>query len=243
MMKTLIAQSAAEIRMTLRRGETLLLTVLMPLGLLVFFTEVAVIATPDARRIDFLTPGIMSLAVLSTSLVALSISTGFERSYGVLKRLRTTPLPMRTFITAKIVSIVVTELIQIVAIVTVAVLLGWNPHTSASSLALIVLALLLASAACAGIGLFLAGRLAAEINLAAANGLYLILLLGSGMVIPTTSLPGPFSALSHLIPSGALSDILHRATTGRSLTVIDLVSLSVWAIAAPLLAVRTFRVD
>ena len=106
-----------------------------------------------------------------------------------------------------------------------------------------MLALLLASAACAGIGLFLAGRLAAEINLAAANGLYLILLLGSGMVIPTTSLPGPFSALSHLIPSGALSDILHRATTGRSLTVIDLVSLSVWAIAAPLLAVRTFRVD
>ena len=123
MMKTLIAQSAAEIRMTLRRGETLLLTVLIPLGLLVFFTEVAIIATPDARRIDFLTPGIMSLAVLSTSLVALSISTGFERSYGVLKRLRTTPLPMRTFITAKIVSIVVTELIQIVAIVTVAVLL------------------------------------------------------------------------------------------------------------------------
>ena len=121
MMKTLIAQSAAEIRMTLRRGETLLLTVLIPLGLLVFFTEVAIIATPDARRIDFLTPGIMSLAVLSTSLVALSISTGFERSYGVLKRLRTTPLPMRTFITAKIVSIVVTELIQIVAIVTVAV--------------------------------------------------------------------------------------------------------------------------
>ena len=100
MMKTLIAQSAAEIRMTLRRGETLLLTVLIPLGLLVFFTEVAVIATPDARRIDFLTPGIMSLAVLSTSLVALSISTGFERSYGVLKRLRTTPLPMRTFIPA-----------------------------------------------------------------------------------------------------------------------------------------------
>ena len=242
-MNALTAQTAAEIRMTLRRGETLLLTILIPLGLLVFFSEVAVIATPDAHRVDFLAPGIISLAVLSTSLVALSIATGFERSYGVLKRLRTTPLPMRTFIAAKILSILVTELIQIVAIATVAVMLGWNPHSSASSLALIVLALVLASAACAGIGLFLAGRLAAEVNLAAANGLYLLLLLGSGMVIPTTSLPGPFSALSHLIPSGALSDLLHRATTGRSLTLIDLLSLVVWAIAAPLLAVRTFRVD
>ncbi len=242
-MSALTAQTAAEIRMTLRRGETLLLTILIPLGLLVFFSEVAVIATPDAHRVDFLAPGIISLAVLSTSLVALSIATGFERSYGVLKRLRTTPLPMRTFIAAKILSILVTELIQIVAIATVAVILGWNPHSSASSLALIVLALVLASAACAGIGLYLAGRLAAEVNLAAANGLYLLLLLGSGMVIPTTSLPGPFSALSHLIPSGALSDLLHRATTGRSLTLIDLLSLVVWAIAAPLLAVRTFRVD
>jgi len=78
--------------MTIRRGETLLLTIGIPVLLLVFFSLARVTTTPTVHRVDFIAPGILALCVLSTSLVALSIATGFERSFGVLRRLHVTPL-------------------------------------------------------------------------------------------------------------------------------------------------------
>ena len=71
------AQTRAEVQMTIRRGETLLLTLGIPILLLVFFSLTHVTTTPAGGRINFIAPGILALCVLSTSLVALSIATGF----------------------------------------------------------------------------------------------------------------------------------------------------------------------
>jgi ABC-2 type transport system permease protein len=131
----------------------------------------------------------LALCVLSTSLVALSIATGFERSSGVLRRLHVTPLGQRRLIGAKISGVIVTEVIQVVALAIVALLIKWRPDGGSVGALDVALALLLGSAGCAGIGLALAGRLRAEVNLAASNGLYLVLLLLSGIVVPLTSLP------------------------------------------------------
>jgi len=238
------AQTRAEVRMTIRRGETLLLTVGIPVLLLVFFSLARVTSTPTAHRIDFVAPGILALCVLSTSLVALSIATGFERSFGVLRRLHVTPLGRGRLIGAKMAGVVVTEVIQVAILTGVALALHWRPHGGASGTAQVVALLLLGSAGCAGIGLALAGWLRAEVNLAASNGLYLVLLLFSGIVVPVTSLPSVIQRIATAVPSGAMAEGLHRVLgLGIAPTNADWVSLAAWAVLAPLLAARTFRFD
>jgi len=230
--------------MNVRRGETLLLTIGIPVLLLVFFSLVHVTSTPTAKRIDFIAPGILSLCVLSTSLVALSIATGFERSFGVLRRLHVTPLGQRRLIGAKIGGVFVTEAIQVVVLGVVALALTWRPHGGVVGAMQVTAVLILGSAGCAGIGLALAGRLRAEVNLAATNGLYLILLLVSGIVIPVTSLPVAVQRVVVALPPGAMAEGLHRVFgLGLAPTIADWISLVAWAVLAPLLAARTFRFD
>lgn len=243
-MRALVAQTRAEVAMTIRRGETLLLTVGIPVLLLIFFSLTRVVSTPGAHRIDFIAPGILALCVLSTSLVALSIATGFERSSGVLRRLHVTPLGRRRLVGAKIAGVLVTEIIQVVAISLVALLLTWRPNGGWLGAVEVVAALLLGSIGFAGIGLALAGSLRAEVNLAASNGLYLVLLLLSGIVVPLTSLPTVVRRIVIALPSGALAQALHRILGhGLSPTRGDWIALGAWALVAPLLAARTFRFD
>jgi len=242
-MRALAAQTRAEVFMTLRRGETLLLTLGIPVVFLLFFSSVHVVSTPHSTPVDFFVPGILALAVMSTAMVSLGIATGFERGYGVLKRLGATPLGRPRLLGAKIATIVVVELLQAAVLVAVGFGLGWNPdpHGSGSAGAAVV-AVLLATAAFGGIGLFMAGVLKAEVNLAAANGLYLVLLLLGGMVVPIAKLPGGVASVAKLLPAEALSAALH-ATLGRGAAVPTLswVVLAVWAVAAPAAAALSFR--
>src|SRR5665213_3327410 len=122
-MKAWWFQTRAEVSMTIRRGETLLLTIGIPVLLLLFFSLTHVTSTPATNRVNFVAPGILALCVLSTSLVALSIATGFERSSGVLRRLHVTPLGQRRLIGAKISAVLVTEIIQVVVLSLVALLI------------------------------------------------------------------------------------------------------------------------
>lgn len=230
--------------MTLRRGETLLLTIAIPVLLLFFFSLTHVTTSPRIHRVDFVTPGVLALCVLSTSLVALSITTGFERSSGVLRRLRVTPLGQARLVGAKIGGVLVTEAIQVAVVAALALAISWRPSGGGAGALQVVLALLLGSAGCAGIGLALAGSLRAEVNLAASNGLYLVLLLVSGIVVPVTSLPSGLRPVVIALPSGAMAEALHRVLgSGLSPSGADWVSLGLWAVAAPLLAARTFRYD
>jgi ABC-2 type transport system permease protein len=230
--------------MTLRRGETLLLTVGIPVLLLLFFSLTKVISTPTTNRVDFIAPGVLALCVLSTSLVALSIATGFERSYGVLRRLHVTPLGTRRLVGAKIAGVLVTEALQVVILSLVALALTWRPRGGVHGGLEVAAVLVLGSAGCAGIGLALAGRLRAEVNLAASNGLYLVLLLLSGIVIPLTTLPVFIRRVAVGLPPGAMAEGLHRVLgQGLSPSGADWIALAVWAVVAPLFAARTFRFD
>ena len=230
--------------MTVSRGETLLLTVGIPVLLLVFFSQAHVVTTPTKSRIDFVAPGILALCVLSTSLVALSIATGFERSFGVLRRLHVTPLGRRRLVGAKVAGVLVTEVIQVAVLGAGALALGWHPRGAVTGAANVVGLLVLGSAGCAGIGLALAGRLRAEVNLAASNGLYLVLLLVSGIVVPLSTVPTLIGRVAVGLPPGAMAQGLHRVLgQGVAPTGTDWLVLTVWAVLAPLVAARTFRFD
>ena len=125
----------------------------------------------------------------------------------------------------------------------VAVALGWQPVGGAGSLVGGLVALLLASTAFAGIGLVLAGRLRAEINLAASNGLYIVLLLTSGFIVPLESFPTWMRSVVELLPSGALTSVLHSTSVRADVPVGSFIALLAWAVVTPLLAAKTFRFD
>ena len=239
-MKPFLAQLRTELQLVARNGEQLLLTIGIPVLLLVFFSLIDVLPTDTAEPIDFLAPGVLALAVMSTAMVSLGIGTGFERSYLVLKRLGATPLGRPRLVAAKIAGVAVVEVVQFAVLIPVAFLLGWRPTDPAWLGALA--GVLLGTCAFAGIGLALAGRLRGEINLAAVNGLYLVLLLLGGMVIPLGKLPAPLRALGRVLPSGALADVL-RDTLASAGTRVGLswLVLATWAIIMPVIAAVSFR--
>ena len=243
LLRPLVGQTGAEIYMTLRRGETLLLTIGIPVVFLVFFSKVSVISTPTANPTDFFVPGILAHAVMSTSMVSLGIATGFERGYGVLKRLGATPLGRPRLLGAKIITIIAVELLQAAVLLPAGLALGWNPGGGAgTAVAGAIGAILLGSAAFAGIGLLMAGTLRAEVNLAAANGLYLVLLLLGGMIVPLGKLGSGLADFAKLLPAAALSNALHASLgSGTTVPAESWIVLVVWAIAAPAAAALTFR--
>lgn len=240
MIRKLAAQTGAELAITLRRGESLLVTLGIPVVVLVFLSEIHLLPTGPGKPVAFLAPGMLALAVMGTALVNLSIATGFERGYGVLKRLGATPLGRPTLLAAKLAAVVAVEILQAVILVAVGIGLGWHPSAVGTAAAAGVI--LLATAGLGGIGLILAGVLRPEANLAAANGLWLVLLLVSGMLAPLSKLPTALADVARLLPSAALADALHRSlSTAGPVTATSWAVLAAWAVAAPLVAALTFR--
>lgn len=241
-MRPFLSQLRSELTVMARNGEQLLLILVIPVGLLVFFSLVDVLPTGSGRPVDFLVPGVLALAVMSTAMVSLGIATGFERQYLVLKRLGSTPLGATRLIAAKTAAVIIVEMVQIVIIAIVGALLDWSVTTI--SWASIVLAVLLGSSAFAGIGLTLAGTLRAEINLAAQNALYLAMLLVGGLVFAEESLPRGLANVSQILPATALGSMLRDAVAGAS-PFADKSAwiLTGWAVMTPLVAARVFRFE
>ncbi|SHL92420.1 ABC transporter permease [Streptomyces yunnanensis] len=238
------AQAALETRMLLRNGEQLLLTVIIPTLLLVLFSAVRIIDTGAGRSVDFLTPGVLGLAVMSTAFTGQAIATGFERRYGVLKRLAASPLPRWGLMTAKTCAVLVTEVLQVVLLAVVALALGWSPQGAASlsGVASVVLLLLLGTAAFSGLGLLMAGTLKAEATLAAANLVFLLLLVGGGVIVPLTKFPAAAQQVLQFLPISALSDGLREVLQhGAGVPWADLGILAAWAVLGLGAAAKFFR--
>jgi ABC-2 type transport system permease protein len=231
-----------ELRLTARRGENVLVTIVIPVVVLLFFASVRVLPSGAGRPVDFLLPGTLALAVIATSLVNLGIATAYERAYGVLKRLGGSPLTRGGLLAAKMSAVLVVEVVQVVLLVGIAAIaLGWRAGPGASP-ALLLVALLLGTFAFAGLGLLLAGTLRAEATLAVANGLFLVFLLLGGIVLPVADLPAPLATLAGILPAAALADAFRVALGSSEGEVIrPLFVLAVWAFGAVVLATRTFR--
>jgi ABC-2 type transport system permease protein len=235
-------QAAMELRLTARRAENLLVTIVVPAAVLLFFGSTSIFPASTGRPVDFLLPGALTLAVISTSLVNLGIATAYERYYGVLKLLGGSPLPRSGLIAAKTAAVLAVELVQVILLVAVAGLVfDWRPGPD-SNLALGLVGILLGTLAFAGLGLAMAGSLRAEATLAAANGLFLVFLVLGGIVVPVDHLPAALAAVAGVLPASALSDLLRIALgASHGEAVGSLLLLGAWAIGSALVAARTFR--
>ncbi|MEU6536210.1 ABC transporter permease [Streptomyces sp. NPDC047000] len=237
--RMIAAQTVLETKMLLRNGEQLLLTVVIPTLLLVLFSSVDIVDTGAGRPVDFLAPGVLALAVLSTAFTGQAIATGFERRYGVLKRLAASPLPRWGLMTAKSASVLVTELLQVILLTAIALALGWSPHGGPVAA---VLLMVLGTAAFSGLGLLMAGTLKAEATLAAANLVFLLLLVGGGVIVPLDKFPQGAQDVLGLLPVTALSDGLRAVLQhGAGTPWADLGVLAVWAVLGLAAAGRFFR--
>jgi len=240
--RMIAAQASLETRTLLRNGEQLLLVLVIPVLLLIGFGEGSFISIGTRSRVNFLVPGIIALAIMSTAFTSQAIATGFERRYGVLKRLGATPLSRVGLIAAKTCTVIAVEAGQAAIIVGAGYALGWHPHGTAAGIAWAVLLAAAGTAALSGLALLMAGTLRAEATLAAANLVYVVLLGVGGVLFSLTKFPHAAQGPLKLLPSGALSDGLRTVLGGSTgLPVRDLFVLVVWAVVGIGLAARYFR--
>jgi ABC-2 type transport system permease protein len=235
----LMAQTMMETRLLLLNGEQLLLVIAIPTLVLVLFSTVNVVALGSDRRVNYVLPGVLAIAIMSTAFTGQAITTGFERRYGVLKRLAATPLPRWGFIVAKTGSVVLVELVQVLLLLVIGFVLGWTPRGSFLDVALL---LALGTAAFSGLGLLMAGTLRAEATLAGANLIFLLLLVGGGVVVPLDKFPAPAAAVLSLLPAGALAGGLRGVIQhGQAFPVAEAATLLAWSLLGVVAAGATFK--
>jgi ABC-2 type transport system permease protein len=198
-----------------------------------------IVPAVNGRAVNFLLPGILALAIMAAGMVNLGIATAYERYYGVLKRLGSSPLPRSGLILAKVLSILILEIVQVLLLVGVAVLFGWRPVGSPF---LALLAIVIGTVTFAALGLAMAGALRAELTLAGANALFLVFILLGGGILPLSHLPAPLAAIAQFLPATALTQALQATMNdGTAFPGFALLVLVVWAVVVLGIAIRTFQ--
>jgi ABC-2 type transport system permease protein len=234
--RRVVRHALTEFRLLVRNGEQLLLALVIPLAILVLAALTRGRFVPLASA----APSVLGLAVWSSAFTSVAIATGFERRYGVLERLAATPLGRGGLLAGKALAVGLVLLGQLVVLVVVGLLLGWRPAYTVGSLLASLALVVLAAAAFVALALLLAGRLRAEATLAVANLVYVVLLVGGGLVIPVTRYPRMLQPVVEALPTAALGEGL-RASASGLVPGWPFAVVALWLVLAGLLARRTFR--
>lgn len=242
--KRVALQSGYETMSMLRNGEQLILAIVLPLlaliGLVVTpLLDALVLEGAADSRINIAAPGVLALCAMSTAFTGQGIATGFDRRYGVLRFLSTTPLGRTGLIAGKAAAVIAVLALQVLVIGTVAAFLGWRPEPAGIPAALLML--VLGAAAFTSLGLLVAGTVRPEATLAITNLLWILLAAGGGIVIPAAALPDELAAVVQVLPSGALGDALRDALLRGDFNFFAFLVLAGWTAVAGLAASRWFK--
>ncbi|GMA31633.1 ABC transporter permease [Litorihabitans aurantiacus] len=241
-MRRVLHYAVFEAVSALRHGEQLLVSIVLPALVLVGLGRSEILSldlAPGQNRLDVVAPGVLALAVLSSSFTSQAIATAFDRRWGVLRLLATTPLGARGIVTGKVCSVLAVQIVQVLVLGALALALGWRPDPAGVPAAVGVV--LLGSVAFTSLGLLLAGTLRAEAVLALANLVWVLLLVGGGLVLPASTTSEALGAVTRWLPSGAMGDALRQALDGGGTDVAAVAVTAGWALLLALLARRFFR--
>lgn len=240
--RRVLAQTRFETLAVLRNGEQLLLSLVLPLGLLVFLARTPLLEAlgmigPGADPLTLALPAALSLSLASTAFTGQAIATAFDRRYGVLRQLATTPLGTTGLILGKLGAVVAVVILQFALAFAIAAVLGFD---AAIDVPAMILTTVLGTAALLSLGLLLAGTLRAEAVLAGANLVWVLMAGAGGLVLAH---PGEWGTVVAYLPSGALGDAMRAAVASGTTDVKALIVLLVWGLAGTLAARRWFRFE
>lgn len=230
-------QIRMELLLTARRGEAVVLAMGVPLLVLLGAGLTRATNLPTGDRLGFVVPGVLALTVMSTAFTGQAITTGYERSYGVLKRLGASPLTRPGLLFAKTAAIGCLVAVQVLVLALVGVAVGWRPEFGQLVPAAGVT--VLATAAYTGLALLIASLLRPETVTAAATLIYVLMLAAGGIMFaaPDLGVAGWF-----LLPLAAHAEALRDTlTAGTAVPGAIWLSLALWAAVALTAAARTFR--
>ena len=234
--RRIIRHGLIEARLLIRNAEQLLLALVIPLAILI----AGRFASASIGSLELLGPSVLALAVWSSAFTSVAISTAFERRYGVLERLATTPLGKSGLLAGKALAVIMIIFGQLVILSGAALGLSWRPGFTLQSAGLSVILVILAAATFVCLGLLLAGRLRAETTLGLANLIYVIMVIGGALIIPLERYPAVLRPVIEALPTAALGEGLRAAASGQLLGWPVLVLLA-WLLAAGLAAWKGFR--
>ncbi|MGB3439638.1 MAG: ABC transporter permease [Actinophytocola sp.] len=239
--RMLFVHARTEALLTLRNSEQILLTLLIPVALLVGLTVFDIFDLPEPR-VDSVAPRVFALAVMSSAFTGQAIALGFDRRYGVLKRLAATALPRWLLVSGRAIAGLVVVAVQIVVLGVIAAIMGWSP--APAGLAWTVLLVIIGTLSFGALGVLLGGALKAEVVLALANIVWFVLLLAGGIIVPPDSMPGTLGDIVMLLPSGALTDGMHTALVDGAAPAWPVFAVLIgWGAAATLIATRTTKLS
>ncbi len=237
--RRILVHGGYEAKVMLRNGEQLVLAIVLPLLALIGLTVTPLLDGLGDTRINVATPGVLALCAMSTAFTGQGIATGFDRRYGVLRFLSTTPLGKPGLIFGKALAVVCVLAVQVATISVVAVLMGWRPLPQGIPVA--ILLLLLGVAAFTALGLLVAGTFRPEATLAVTNLLWILLAAGGGILIPASELPQSAQPFVEILPSSALGEALRAALNEGVFNISPMITLVVWAAVASIAAVKWFK--
>lgn len=238
-----IEQGRYETMAMLRNGEQLMLNIIFPVMALIALRFTGLIDeyanSVGVSRMDAAVPGVLALCVISTALSGQGIATGFDRRYGVLRFLATTPLGRNGLIMGKCIAVLVVVAIQFTLVAALGYGLGWRPDAIAVSRSIITM--LMGAGAFTALGLLIAGTVRAEATLAIVNIVWVILAGAGGVVFPLKSFPDWYAGVVAWSPSAALGDALRGNFIQHQWLADPHWVLIVWTVVIGFIASRKFK--
>ena len=238
-----IEQGRYETMAMLRNGEQLMLNIIFPVMALIALRFTGLIDeyanSVGVSRMDAAVPGVLALCVISTALSGQGIATGFDRRYGVLRFLATTPLGRDGLIMGKCIAVLVVVAIQFTLVAALGYGLGWRPDAIAFSRSIITM--IMGAGAFTALGLLIAGTVRAEATLAIVNIAWVILAGAGGVVFPLNSFPDWYGGIVAWSPSAALGDALRGNFIQHQWLADPHWVIIVWTVVIGFIASRKFK--
>jgi ABC-2 type transport system permease protein len=236
---------------TSRNPRAVIFSLAFPVILLVMFNEIFISSTDTTTvagaTIDgqsYFTAGMiaysMGLLCFTQPLVALTA----QRERGQLKRLRGTPVPSWTFITAMVLRSVLLALVVGAVMLTMGVVF-WGVDLTARTVPGILIMLFLGTTSLCALGVAMTAFTTTE-DTASSIGPFTMVMLSfiSGIFIPIDQLPGWLQEIGRIFPLYHLAQGLQLSVAGAKggigLNANDVASLALWGIAGIAVASRRF---
>ncbi|HEX2743508.1 MAG TPA: ABC transporter permease [Streptosporangiaceae bacterium] len=240
-----MGQALIEQRSFWRSAEYALFTFVFPLMILLLIGAAnvgAVLPGTHIKNTTVFVPGILAFGVIVAAYVNLGSKVAVLRHDGVLKRIRTTPLPSAAYLGGLLVSTVATAIL-LAAGTGVVGWLAFGALPRPGGVLVLAAGLVLGIVCFASLGLAISSVItSAESAGPVTYASFLPIAIISGVFDPTFGgLPAWLSHLVDLFPVKSLAQVLQNAYAVRPFPAWDLVNLGLWTAAGAVFAVWRFR--